>query len=124
MRSGIVGGLKFGRVKLLVQERLPLISEAVQTARDALNQPVLRQRREAVAGVALGCDIEVSNGSGREISLVAHRLKNALVDRAHPVSPLSYHASLLRCETHMSTDMSSYGANTFIVRPYSASNSA
>jgi len=86
--------LEVGGVELLVEVRATLVGEAVEAARDPLDEPVATENSKPVAGVVTNSDPEVADGTGREIPLVPHQLQDLIVDRVHPLRTLSH-----RCGT-------------------------
>ena len=86
--------LEVGGVELLVEVRATLVGEAVEAARDPLDEPVATENSKPVAGVVTNSDPEVADGTGREIPLVPHQLQYLIVDRFHPLRTLSH-----RCGT-------------------------
>jgi len=123
-RVSRVDRFKFASVELLVQKQLAVIRQSIETAGNALNESVLCQLRKSVTRMALRSYIELGHRSGREVSLISHRLKDALINWTHPFSPLANHAISLGAKTHSSTDRWLYGAILYIFMAISASYSA
>jgi len=105
--------LELTRVEFFIKEGSSIIVEAVESLDDTVDQTIFRELRETGTGMTAGTNAEMIHGLGSEVALIAHRLHDALIDRAHPLSPLSCHIYGGSVSNHMLTDMYSIATKSY-----------
>lgn len=112
-RMSVNNRLEVTGVKLLIEKRDSIVGQPIQPTGDFLDKAVFGQGRKSVISVAVAGNPKVVNRSWGEVAFVSHQLKDALVDGAHPVSPLPHNWGV-GCAHHNRTGYESYGADGYI----------